>query len=132
MEECRTPTAEELENLPPHMRRTEICGGSLLPYRLQVVVDNDTLIDAEIRPAGAREDRPLFVFQDLPLEPGTHAVTVRFEREPLDSENETQAVVPQRLELSRTIEFVARRIELVTYDPEGKELVLKGGVGSRE
>lgn len=123
VEECRQVSAEELENLPPHMRQSEICGGRLLPYQLRVMVDGDTIFDREIRPAGAREDRPLFVFEDFPLEPGPRAVIVSFEREPLDEE--VDAMVPVRLMLERDIDFIARRIELVTYDSERKALVLK-------
>jgi len=125
VEECRQVSAEELEKLPPHMRRSEICEGRLLPYQLRVLVDGDTLFDQEIRPAGAREDRPLFVFEDFPLEPGTHSVTVSFERDSLDDEHEGDAIVPERLTLERDIDFVARRIELVTYDSDRKALVLR-------
>jgi hypothetical protein len=35
VEECRPLTAEELERIPSHMQREEICEGTVLPYRLR-------------------------------------------------------------------------------------------------
>ena len=124
VEECRPLTQEELDNLPSHMQRQEICEGRLLPYRLRVTIDGDVVVDEEIRPAGAREDRPLFVFHDFPLTPGRHPVSVVFERDLLEPEAEGAAAVPLRLEFDRTMAFEARRITLVTYDAERKALAV--------
>ena len=123
-EECRQLTEEELANVPQHMRRTEVCEGRLIPYRLTVDVDGTTLVDMEIRPAGARGDRPLYVFQDLRLAPGSHDVTVTFVREGyLGSEAEAEGATPSRLEFRGRIEFAGREIVLITYDADQKELV---------
>jgi hypothetical protein len=127
VEECRQLTEEELANLPQHMRRSEVCEGRLLPYRLTVDVDGTTLVNTEIRPAGAREDRPLYVLQDLLLAPGPHDVSVVFFRErKVGSEAEASAATPARLEFRGEIEFAVREIALITYDAEAKELVHKG------
>jgi hypothetical protein len=128
IEECRQLTEEEMANLPQHMRRSEVCEGRLIPYRLTVDVDGTTMVDAEIRPAGAREDRPLYVFQDLRLAPGPHDVSVVFIREgEIDPETEAGAATPARLEFHGLIEFAVREIALITYDTERKELIHRSG-----
>jgi hypothetical protein len=116
IEECRQLTEEELANL------------RLIPYRLTVEVDGTTMVNTEIRPAGAREDRPLYVFQDLRLDPGPHDVSVVFVREgEIDPDTEAGAATPGRLEFYEQIVFAVREIALITYDTERKELVRKRG-----
>ena len=79
VEECRTPSEEELAALPPHMRQGEICEGAMLPFRLRVAVDGASLFDGQVRTAGARGDRPAYVFQEFRVAPGAHHLQVRFE-----------------------------------------------------
>jgi hypothetical protein len=78
IEECRTPSEEELASLPIHMRSREVCEGRLLPFRLQVRVDDALVIDREVRAAGAREDRPTYVFEEFALAPGPKRLEVSF------------------------------------------------------
>ena len=79
--ECRTLTPDELDALPPHMRRPEVCEGRIAPYRLRVRVDGRVLTDTLVHAAGAREDRPLYVFREFRVMPGVHRVDLRFVRE---------------------------------------------------
>ena len=51
--ECRRLTPEELEALPLHMRRPEVCEGRIAPYRLRVTIDGSVVEDTLIRAAGA-------------------------------------------------------------------------------
>jgi hypothetical protein len=76
--ECRELSPEELQRLPVHMREKEVCEGRLLPYRLVVVLDSAQVVDRLVHGAGAREDRPLYVYEDLAVQPGTHHVVVTF------------------------------------------------------
>ncbi len=141
--ECRRLTAEELARLPQHMRQEEICERRILPYRLRVDVDGARVVDELVRAGGAREDRPLFVFRDLAVTPGTHHLQVTFEREgtPVASGREegeeTDATeagrrareTPVRLELDAPVVLVARQIVLVTYDDERQRLFLAPPAG---
>ena len=124
--QCRTRTAEELSRLPVHMRQTEVCERRLLPYRLAVRLDDSLVSDREIRGAGAREDRPLFVFEDFRTSPGTHRVAVQFTREEASGAAAAQGLsTPARLSLDTVVTFASRRIILVTYDEEREQLVLR-------
>jgi hypothetical protein len=78
VESCRAPNEAELAGLPAHMRPREICEGQLLPFRLSVALDGETVLERIVHPAGARADRPTYVFEELPLSPGVHRLRVDF------------------------------------------------------
>jgi hypothetical protein len=133
--DCRRRSPEELQRLPVHMRQEEVCEGRLLPYRLVVSVDSVSLVDRLVHGAGAREDRPLYVFQDLIVEPGPHRISVRFTLETPSAQPESDQdrgdaalpAPPPRLALDTMLTLGARRVLLVTYDEERERLVLRGG-----
>ena len=79
IETCRPRTQAELDAVPVHMRTPEICEGHLLSYRLVVQVDDEAPDTTEIRPAGAKGDRPVYVLAEQPLTEGAHRVRVAFE-----------------------------------------------------
>lgn len=81
IDECRRSSPEELDALPIHMRREEVCEGRILPYRLRVALDEQIVIDEMVHPAGAREDRPLYVFRELFVPPGAYVIEVVWEPE---------------------------------------------------
>lgn len=116
VEQCRQATAEELANLPQHMRRTTICERGLRSYLLEVTVDGEPRHADTVRARGARADRPLGVFTRLALPPGPHAVRVTFTpvgggHEPLVAES--------------TVTFQPRQVWLVTLDGDRGTLVLR-------
>jgi hypothetical protein len=129
--DCRRRTPEELSKLPAHMRQEEVCEGRILPYRLVVAMDGGAAVDRLIHGAGVREDRPLYVFQDLVVLPGAHRIAVTFTREgapPADSTTGAGALTtPARLTLDTVVTLGSRRIVLVTYDEEREQLVVRNG-----
>lgn len=80
VEECRRLTPEEREALPVHMRRPEVCEGRVAPYRLRYAVNGVVLEDTLVVPAGAKQDRPIYVYREVPLVPGHHVIEVEFSR----------------------------------------------------
>ncbi len=115
---CRKPTAEELAALPPHMRMDEICERRHTPFRLLVRLDGTIVRDSVQEPAGARGDRPLYVFEEIPVAPGPHRIEVEFREE-----IEGGARRPP-LHLDRETKLAPREIALVTLDASGERLVL--------
>ena len=77
---CRILSPAEVEALPQHMRRDEVCETRVEPYRLQVDIDGQRVLADTLHAAGARQDRPIYVYYDLPLAPGEYAIDVRFEQ----------------------------------------------------
>jgi hypothetical protein len=120
--ECRTPTPEELEKLPPHMRMQQICERQHVPFRLRVAVDGERVRDVLLKPPGARGDRPLHVYEELRVRPGVHRIEVSFEEE---REPESGAERPPvALALDTTLELGSRDVVLVTLDESGERLAL--------
>lgn len=83
---CRDLTPEELARIPKHMQAVgkQQCEQSLLPYRLRVWLNDALRIDSTVRPAGIRADRPVYVQEELLLPPGSIAVRIAFDPEPLN------------------------------------------------
>lgn len=129
VEQCRRLTPEELERLPAHMREEESCEGRVLPYRLQLSIDGALAVDELVQAAGARHDRPLYVYRELPLQTGTHAIAVVFAREGAipPGKREGNDATPARLALDTTVALLPRRVLLVTYDDDARRLVLLDG-----
>jgi len=75
---CLRPTAEELAELPPHMRNPDACVGGLPPYRLRLWIDGEKALDEVVRAGGVRGDRPLTVYDEIPLAPGLRHIRMEF------------------------------------------------------
>jgi hypothetical protein len=79
---CRDLTPAELATIPKHMQAAgQRCDQSILPYRLQVWVDDAQRADLLVQPAGVRGDRPVYVHKELVLPPGAHRLRVQFDPE---------------------------------------------------
>jgi hypothetical protein len=120
--ECRAPTPEELEALPPHMRMKEICERRHVPFRLRVEIDGEEARDLVLQPSGARGDRPLYVFEELRVAPGAHRLEIEFEEE--REEEAGAAGAPLRLALDAELALAPRDVALVTLDGSGERLAV--------
>jgi hypothetical protein len=139
VQECRRLTPEELERLPAHMRQEVQCEGRVAPYRLTVLLDGVLADSGLIRASGAREDRPIYVFRELEMDPGEHRLEIAFVSEgpaaatgatgdsPADPSGAARRAVPAPSELRLDVRLVleSREIALVGYDPDRRELSLK-------
>jgi len=115
VQECRVPTAEELAGVPEHMRMKEICERRLRPFRLEVWLDGALALDEAVRPSGAREDRPAYVFHELSVNPGGHRVQVRFA---------TVGGTAAPLEIDARIALAPGDVALVTRDDRSDRLAI--------
>jgi hypothetical protein len=80
------PAGEGAESgRPIHMQNPDACAGELPPYRLRVEVDGVLLDERLVRGGGLRGDRPLTVYERIPLPPGDRRVRISFERETPDA-----------------------------------------------
>jgi hypothetical protein len=131
VEECRRLSEEEQAELPVHMRREVVCEGRVASYRLEVSVDGSVRYRATVSGAGARGDRPIYVFESLALAPGSREIVVAFDRlgEAADSTVQSSRAgvetIPARLSVRRTVDVAPRDVLLVSYDPVQRELVLR-------
>jgi len=133
VEECRRPSADELGRLPPHMRQTEICEGRVAPFLLRLMIDGSPAIADTVRAAGAREDRPLYVFREVRLDAGEHAIELTFESVAMAGETKAAAgaaaarpAFPSSLTYRTRTHLGAGEIALITYDEDSRSFVLRG------
>lgn len=119
IEDCRELSPEEIQKQPVHMRRTRECSKVAPDYVLSVEVDGQQAVRKIARHSGVRDDRPLFVSEDIPVSPGKHEFFVS-----LKPENEDLQEAPQ-LQLATAVSIDSSRIYLVVYDPEKKILQLR-------
>jgi hypothetical protein len=121
---CVPIPPEEQAALPAHMRREEVCEERFPEYRLQIRVDGTILEERVVRGGGARGDRPLVVYQELPMPPGVHRLDVRFE--PL--EDDAAEALP-RLRYEGEVSMNPRSVALLTLHPDSRTLVARVGTG---
>jgi hypothetical protein len=139
IENCRQQTEEELARVPAHMRQPVVCEGVSAEYRLTVQHDGTVVTDRHVRGGGLRQDRRIYIFDELPLAPGERTIEVRFDRmdsgtqERNDSRVSSQPggdAVPPQLAFVQRLHVEPREVILVTYSPEQRALV--GIEGSRQ
>jgi hypothetical protein len=119
VEQCRTPSAEELARLPVHMRRSEICERRLSAFRLEVDLDGERALDLRVEPEGAQRDRPAYVLHELRVAPGAHRLAVRFTPE--------DAAGAAPLALDAELSLAPHEVALVTEDAARTGLEIRRG-----
>ena len=109
------------ENTPVHMRTSpeEAYDLRIRPCLLVVRVDGKTLAERLVEAPGWRHDRPLSVFQEVELQPGTRQIEVSFQAQALPGTPAPVAREPFRA----TLQAVAGRASLVTMDGQGQWLL---------
>lgn len=73
---CRTPSPEELEAMPIHMRQPQICDRQRAAVRVQLRVDGRTLLDHSYEPRGLWGDGNSVAFEQVDAPPGRHRVEI--------------------------------------------------------
>jgi len=126
IERCRTLTPEELSRLEPHMRHTQECDGRTGDYELRVTFDGGSAHVDTVAPSGLRRDRPVYVFLDLPVEPGDHRVGVDFSLlVPSDLDGAEVGEGLRSLTWTGTLHLEPGRIGLLTLSEDGTELIAR-------
>jgi ferredoxin/coenzyme F420-reducing hydrogenase delta subunit len=74
--ECRHLTQEELNELPPNMRKPDDCPRERLPIRVLFRTGDETLYEAIRRPTGLWKDGSANVYQRLQVAPGTRRLLI--------------------------------------------------------
>ena len=136
IENCRQLSEEELARVPAHMRQPVACEGASAEYRLTVRHDGIVVADRTVHGGGLRQDRRIYIFDELPLDPGDGTIEVRFDR--IDSNAPGKTVpandhadrVPPHLAFVQRLRIEPREVILVTYAPEQRALV--GIQGARQ
>lgn len=101
---------EELAKLPVHMRppdATRAATGRRTDATLTVQVDGRTVLTRTYRPTGLRHDGPTYGYEEIPLPPGRHRLTVRLA--------DTGGAAGEDRSLTREIELAPGQAPLVEH-----------------
>lgn len=80
IEQCKRRSDDELAALPQHMRLRWNCEGVFARYLLTVSVDGTPMAQDTVRGSGLRNDRPMHLFREFALVPGTRHIAVSMKR----------------------------------------------------
>jgi hypothetical protein len=76
-EECRQLTQEELNRLPPNMRRPMDCPRERRPLLVELELDGEILYRDELPPSGLAGDGASTAYRKFPLAAGSHQLVAR-------------------------------------------------------
>ena len=79
--QCRPPTEAELSGVLPHMRPSEVCTDTEIPFRLTIRLNSDTLHSAPVARSGPRA-RTITIYRSFAVSPGDYALDVALVPEP--------------------------------------------------
>jgi len=99
--ECRRLSQEELNALPPNMRRPLDCPRERLPLQVELILDGEVLYRAELPPSGLAGDGVSTAYRKFAVDPGPHHLVARLRDsarpEGFDHQKETRVMLdPQQ------------------------------------
>lgn len=79
---CRDRTAEELAKLPANMRNSQICDRRRAPVRIEMDIDGQSVIAADLPPSGLAGSGPSRIYRRVELPAGSYHLTLRMRDDP--------------------------------------------------
>ena len=80
--ECRRLTPEEIQKLPPNMRRVQECPRGRRPVYVELDLAGKTVFQASLPPTGIAGDGPSKVYERFVLPAGSYDIAVRMRDTP--------------------------------------------------
>ena len=113
--ECRQLTSQEIEKLPPNMRRVQDCPRRRPPIYVELDLGGRTVFRASLPPTGIAGDGPSRVYRRFVVPTGKYDIAVRMRDTPrvdgFDHENE------------KAITLVPDQMFVIDFRPERGEFV---------
>ncbi len=76
-EACRRLTQEELNALPPNMRRPTDCPRERIALLVELELDGETIYRKQLPPSGLAGDGASTAYKKFPVSPGKHRIVAR-------------------------------------------------------
>lgn len=105
--ECRERSAEEMEDLPPNMRRPLDCPRERWPLQVTLRMNDRMLLNTEIPPTGLAKDGTAYAYRRLPIPAGEHTLSLTV----LDSQDPGA----EADRLTETLELTPGQVLVVEY-----------------
>ncbi|MEO5345598.1 MAG: hypothetical protein H7834_04350 [Magnetococcus sp. YQC-9] len=93
--ECHERTQEELQKLPPNMRKPKDCPRQRAPIYIELLLDDKFLATRTFVPPGVSNDMATYVYAKFALPAGEHKLTVRM-RDRIRQDNGFDYVAEER------------------------------------
>lgn len=111
-EAARARSAEELARLPAHMRPKDGAApvtGRRSDATLEVRLDGRPVLSRTYRPTGLRRDGPIYAYEEIPVPPGRHALSIVLA---------DPGAGDRRWPIERDVEIRAGRVALAEFGAE--------------
>jgi len=118
-EPCRRLTQEELNQLPPNMRKPEDCPRERSPVTIEARLDDELFFARSYRPPGLFGDGGVDVFHRVKVPAGEHLLSLRM--------NDSVRIEGFNHERKRKVNIEPAHILLVSFRPE-QGFIFDGGV----
>jgi len=115
--ECRQLTQEELNELPPNMRKPNSCPRERHPMYVELRADGEVLLSQTLLPSGLWSDGKSNVYSRTTVSAGTHELFVGM--------NDSGSSDSFDYELSATVEIVPGQNLVVDFDGLSNTFVFK-------
>jgi hypothetical protein len=115
--ECRRLTPEEIQKLPPNMRRVQECPRGRRPIYVELDLGGKTVFQANLPPTGIAGDGPSNVYERFVVPAGKYDVAVRMRDTPRTDgfDHERKAVVNLVPDQMFVVDFRAESGEFVFH-----------------
>ena len=117
--ECRTLTQEDLNKLPPNMRKPADCPRERHPIRVVLRADDVVLYDEVHAPSGIWSDGKANVYRRLEVSTGKHSVFVGMNDSGSSGDREFN------YDATASIDLVPGRNLVVSFDQQQQQLVIR-------
>jgi hypothetical protein len=77
VEECKKLTQEELNLLPPNMRRPTKCARARVPLLVELMLDGELIYSESLPPSGLSGDGASTAYKKFPVNSGQHHLVAR-------------------------------------------------------
>ena len=115
--ECRRLTPEEIQKLPPNMRRVQECPRARRPVYVELDLGGKTVFQANLPPTGIAGDGPSKVYERFVVPVGKHDIAVRM-RDTARSDGFDH-------ERHEAIEVAPDQLFVIDYRPESGEFIFR-------
>ena len=117
-EPCRRLTQEELNELPPNMRKLEDCPRERSPVAIEATLDGKPFYNAVLPPPGLFGDGGVDVFHKVKVPAGEHLLSLKM--------NDSVRIEGFNHQFERRVKIDPAQILLVGFEPD-QGFVLRGG-----
>ena len=115
--ECRQLTQEELNKLPPNMRKPSECPRERFPVRIELRSGDDVLYEDVLAPSGIWSDGKANVYRRIVVPAGAHALFVGM--------NDSGVETGFDYESHDTIDIAPGRNVVIRFDNESQQFTIR-------